>query len=182
MFCDMLLIKQTPNLLGTSFAAKGHRSMQQGVTSVQIQPTRGMILWWRRIPSRQGLWDHWLWTLLLLSIVSHLLKQLWCLPKTCTVVCDFIWYVCVISWLHHNLMGTYTYGWSGRWLPNNCIILIYRKYTRICCIALLCHEDCKTLKEPALSLLLRLHEQTLAPQSKTNCTQVAHFYLKTSSN
>lgn len=98
----------------------------------RCQPTRGMILWWRGIPSGKGLWDHWLWKLLFLSVISHV--QFHMCNFTCTVGCNLTC-VYVISWLHLNLMGTYICEWSGRWFII-CIILMYRKYTRICFITI----------------------------------------------
>lgn len=60
----------------TSKCVGGRGSCSRWQLVFRCQPTRGMTLWWRRIPSGQDLWDQWPWKLLFLSVISHVQKQL----------------------------------------------------------------------------------------------------------
>lgn len=139
---------------------------------------------WVRIQFGKGLWDQELWKLLLLSLVSYVQKQLWCLHNTGIVVCNFMCFVHVISQLHLNIMDTYILDGQEDDLPLNCIILIYRKYTLVYMFHNQSYSPMRTVRQLKACFVPQTNtrNQQCSPQCNTSYTQLAHFHLKVSSN
>lgn len=73
----------------SNICVKGQGCMQQVIISVQISTHQRDDSLMEENLIHAGPVEHQLWKLLLLSILSHFLKQLWYLPSTCTVVYYF---------------------------------------------------------------------------------------------